>query len=281
MINAITVLRSMRYICALALLFINTSAKIEAADLDISAAVANTSSSPYVYNPYVDMELWDILTPYFLPEHFPEKAALDRIFSKRRVLSSVESMRKAGFLIISPTDKIIVARHYKLPGFLIKVYLDPLSIGEWIWWKKRIDGARLIQAGINQHGYQGFMKTPRKWIYPLPADPGPKEGHNRRNFILVVEDVEPLSPHKNHLAYKNKMTPDILNALYNLLTENLLIDSVYADNTPFCKDGKIAFLDTEHAQDLTQPLPLSAVGNFLSTEMRDYWIQMIQTGGPH
>lgn len=233
-------------------------------------------------NPHVDPILWQELTPYFLPADCREKAILDEIFSKRRVLSSVKSMRKAGFnLVTRPEEKILVARHPKLKGYLIKVYLDSMNIQEWYWWRKRIEGVKVIQASIERHGYQGIMKTPKKWIYPLPAEPSPKPEHTRRNFILVVQDIDILHDIYNRSAYKKKMTPQLLDALYTVITENLLIDAVYADNTSFCRDGRLAFIDTEHAQDRTQPVPLSAVGQYLSKEMRAYWEQLIVHGLPH
>ena len=111
------------------------------------------AADPYVRNPYVDPGLWDELTPYFLPDHFPEKKLLDEIFSKRRVLKSVKEMLKAEFLLITdPKEHIIVALHHKIPGFLIKVYLDTSPTDEWFWWKKRIDGANTIRDAIERHG---------------------------------------------------------------------------------------------------------------------------------
>lgn len=240
------------------------------------------NANAYERSPNVSLELWEQLTPYFLPEDSPEREALDEIFAKHRVLKSEKAMRKAGFLIISPTDKIIVARHHKIKGFLVKVYIDNKSTeDETYWWLKRASGARAVRECIYRHGFQDFMKVPQKWIYPLPLAPLLKDGKKHRHFILVVEDVFPLNQEKNRRAYKRRMTPKILDALYILLKENFLIDSVYADNTPFCKDGKIAFLDTEHAFDHTRPVPFSTVGDFLSSDMVAYWEQLLNHGGPH
>lgn len=236
----------------------------------------------YVQNPYVSEELWNTLFPYFLPEHFPEKTALDRIFSKRGVLNSFKSMTKAGFIIITNSkDKIVVAKHPYLKGYLIKAYTEDKEILDWYWWKKRIDGIQVIQEKITQYGFQGIMKTPKKWIYPLPPEPFPKGNQaHRKNFILIVQDMDILDNKKNLKAYQTKMTPQILDAFYILLTELLLIDSIYADNTPFCKDGKMAFIDSEHILDTTQPLHLTKVASYLSPEMYKYWEQLIVNGGP-
>lgn len=239
-------------------------------------------STEYVRNPYVSEELWNALSPYFLPENSPEKAALDSIFTKRRVLSSIKSMYKSGFnLITNHNDKIIVARHPYLKGYLIKAYTDDMPYPDWYWWKKRIDGINAIQTKIVESGYQGIMKTPRKWIYPLPAEPSPKvPTPDRKNFILVVEEMDILDYKKNKKAYKNQMTPQILDAFYIVLSDLRLIDSVYSDNTPFCKDGRLAFVDSEHSLDTTRPVPLSNVAQYLSPEMYSYWEQLIIRGGP-
>jgi hypothetical protein len=235
------------------------------------------TANDYARNPYVDPGLWDELTPYFFPADFPEKELFDKIFAKRRVLKSVKEMHKAEFLVITdPKDKIIVARHHKIPDFLIKVYLDTSPTHEWYWWKKRIDGANTIREAIERHGYGSIMKVPRKWMYPLPAEPSPKdkEGIYRKDFVLVVEDMHILSWKKNRKAYKKRITKEHLKALYTLINECGLLDSVYADNIPFCKDGKIAFLDTEHSLN-EPPFPMTHVGQYLNDEMVGYWEQLL------
>lgn len=238
-----------------------------------------TTYTPYERNPHVSDEAWNTMKPYFFPASRPEKAELDKIFSKRRVLNSLRDMEKAGFTIITnPKDKIIVAKHPKLKGLLVKVYLDAQNTVDWGWWKKRIDGVRIIQESICRHGYRRLMKTPRKWVYPLPAEPSPTQGSYRKNFVLIVEKMDILDSDKNRIAYKEKMTPALLDALYTIIMENLLIDSVYCDNTPFCKDGRLAFIDTEHVQDRSKPVPLWTIGKYLSKRMYAYWEQLIQHG---
>lgn len=241
-----------------------------------------TISTQYVQNPYVSEVLWNTLSPYFLPEHFPEKAALDRIFSQRRVLSSIKSMYKSGFnLLTKPDDKIVVARHPHLKGYLIKAYTDEMNFPDWYWWKKRIDGMRAIQNAIIENGFQGIMKAPKKWIYPLPPEPQANEkAPYPKYFILVVEEMDILNFKKNRKAYKKQMTPEILDAYYTMLTSLLLIDSVYADNTIFCRDGRLAFVDSEHSLDTTMPVPITLVAQYLSPEMHAYWEQLIVNGGP-
>ena len=241
----------------------------------------NKQACSYVQNPIVNPAIWDTLVPYFLPESFPEKAVLDRIFRKRPVLTSINEMHKAGFIIITKAkEDLIVAWHPKLKGYLIKVYLDTCEANEWWWWKRRIDGAHIIQASIDAHGYQDFMKVPLKWIYPLPANAPSQMTEGKKNFILVVEEMKILNYEDNRKAYKTQMTPRILDAFYTILTENVLQGSVYDRNVPFCKDGKLTFLDTEHHFDYGRPLPIENVGRYLNDEMRNYWQKLIEQGGP-
>lgn len=240
----------------------------------------DTPPTPYVRNPNVSEELWNTLAPYFLPERFPEKAALDYIFSLRRVLSSHKSMQKSGFIVLTnPNDKIVVARHPYLKGYLIKAYTDQMELPDWYWWKKRIDGIHVIREHITLYGYEGIMKAPRKWIYPVPPIPMPKAGAPYpKNFILVVEEMDILDAKKNKKAYRSRMTPEILDAFYTMLTSLKLIDSVYADNTPFCKDGRLAFVDSEHSLCTNRPVPLIVVKDYLSPTMQAYWEYLMHHG---
>jgi len=238
----------------------------------------------YERSPFISEEVWNEYEPYFLPEDMPEKEALDRIFHKKRVLSSIESLRKAGFLIVKKSAKIIVVRHASLRGYLLKVFLDkPGKLAEMggdeaPWLKRRIDGAKVIQDAINLHGYQNIMKVPKKWLYPLPADPPPKQEENRRNFVLLVEDMHALSVYKNRIAYRERMTPELTLALYTMIKENKLYDSIHPGNVPFCKDGKLAFLDTEYYNFDLLPISYFILSQFLSTGIRDYWQQLVDQG---
>lgn len=233
------------------------------------------ATAEYIRPAHVSEEAWNTLSPYFLPETFPEKAILDEVFSKRRVLKSIKSMIKSGFFILTdPKDKIIVAKHINIKKYLIKVYLDGMPIAEWDCWRRRLRGVQVIQEAIERHGFQNIMKTPKKWVYPLPPSPLPPE-QDGKNFILVVEEIDILKDRKNRAAYKKKMTPEILEAFYLMLTEYRLLDSVYADNTPFCKDGRMAFIDTEWTGSKRQTMPLSAVAQYLSAEMLPYWQELV------
>jgi hypothetical protein len=120
------------------------------------------------------------------------------------------------------------------------------DVMDWAKFKLRIRGARAIQVAINSHGYANLLKTPKKWIYPLPVEPAPAAGSFRQNFILVYEDMNAISVSKNKAKWKSAaMTRKLFKAIYEVVKEVGLIDCVYAFNMPFSTDGRVAFVDTE------------------------------------
>ena len=210
---------------------------------------------------------------YLMPDNHPAKKALDTIFSPAYALASPQSMKRAGFFLRLRSDprKLIAAKHPFLPDYIIKAYLDTHSEidEEWKYLVDRIIGARIIQESIEDNHYNHLMKVPKKWIYALP-NPG------RRKYVLVAENMNLMSPAKNAACYLKKMNKERLAALFVLLKENLLIDSVYISNIPFCTDGKIAFIDTEHFHTMAKPVPYEMLLPKLSREMQDYWNTLIR-----
>lgn len=235
--------------------------------------------NPYPYNPLVAWDVWQSLEPYFLPSTHPIKPKLDRLFKKRVTLTK-ETFEKAGFDKIklrNPTN-IVVGKHPDLQGYLVKAYLDyqPVPV-DWWNWARRITGALAIQECLHQHGFSGFC-VPRKWIYPLPDPIVPdRTGFCRKNFILIVEDMHILDHEETLKGYKKKMTKQKLKALYTILTEVGLIDSVFPSNVPFTTQGKMAFIDTEHHH--LQPVPYIRLKPYLSSTMQEYWQLLIDTNG--
>ncbi len=246
---------------------------------ELDADATSGHGYKYVKNPYVSERDWNELQPYFLPDNHPAKVVLDRAFQKYRTLKSVSAIKKAGFKPLrKPVNDLVVARHPKMKGYLIKAYIDTVDIDERYWLQRRAAGARQVQECIDRHGYNKIMKAPQKWIYPLQPEPSPDDQKRvwRKDFILVVEDMQPLEKKKNKEAYKTRVTPEILDALYIVLQENLLVDSFYLPNISFCKDGRIAFLDTEYFNDDSRPMKYWKLAQYLSPDMHAYWDQVIQ-----
>lgn len=208
---------------------------------------------------------WKEVAPRLLPEDHPIKKRLDRILAKSRVMRNQITFIQSGFDFYKPRTKsnAIVAKHRKLKGYVIKAFLEDQPVeSEWHNWLDRAKGAELAAEVIEKKGYHGHLKAPKKWIYMLP---NPKD----RLCILVCEDMDVLKHHKNEKAWKRDMTKAKLDALYDVLETAGLFDSVYIDNTPFCKDGKLAFVDTEHHS--KWPVRYDKLDGRLSGGMSKYW----------
>ncbi len=231
------------------------------------------SHSNYPYNEQVPLEIWNVLEPYFLPINHPIKPRLDYIF-KKRVTASKQTFEKAGFKPIyerKPTN-IIIGKHALLKGYILKLFLDTQpKWAEWKNWIDRIEGSRVIKEAIKVNKLK-YFDVPKKWIYPLPKN-SDLDYPNAKHFILVVEDMGLLSGAENKKAFKEKMTTKMLNELFLLLSTCGLLDSVYIDNIPFNKSGKICFIDTEHYQ--KWPVPYEKLSGAFSSKMQEQWKKLI------
>lgn len=245
----------------------------------------SVASAAYARSPYISEEAWREVQEYLLPVDHPIKPALDRIFRESRVTASHEAMEDADFSFDIPRGdrRLTAAKHSKLKGYLVKTFLDTQNTAneEWKIWIHRIKGAKIIQESIEKHGFEHLLKVPKKWIYPLPADPSPAPGTPyRQNFVMIVEDMHILNVVKSKDKFMKALDKEFMDALYVVIKENLLIDSIYIDNIPFCSDGKIAFIDTEHYRTDIKPLKLHRMTKYFSPIMQEYWIKVMKHGGP-
>lgn len=216
------------------------------------------------------------LQSYLLSPEHPLKAKLDAIFTKSRVLLSVETMKQAGFKPVIPRKftRLIVSTHPDLKGYIVKVYLDTQrrykQKPEYFWWKKRIEGAKAITAFIEKKGLSHLYKVPKKWIYQLPEFPPAPLEFEAKNTILVEEDMDLLSAEDNKHRWKSEaITVPLLSSLQLILTEIGLRDCCKIDNIPFAKDGRIAFIDTQ-SFNAGKP-PLKRLKKFLGEKQKVWW----------
>lgn len=230
----------------------------------------------YTATPQVK-HVWDDLKPYFLPEDHPIKAKLDQIFSKQRASYSKNSLQLSGFKFRNPKKilRVVVARHEKIKGYLLKIYTDDQPfLGEWVDMKNRILGAYYTQQAIDRHGYNKLFKVPKKWIYPLPPEPAAPQGCYQKHFILVVEDMKILGLEKNYYFYRSiAMTEEIMKAIFTICKEVGLSDSLFPPNIPFSKDHKLAFVDTQHFHHW--PIKIDRLIPYLHPLGQKYWIELI------
>jgi hypothetical protein len=252
--------------------------------LFISSILYLSFIEAYIQPKSVSQEVWKKLSPYFLPEDHEAKAALDDIFFSSRATLSIKSMKHAGFIDPKPRKwtHVIVCTHPNLPGYVIKTYLDSQryfnKIFEYEHWLNRIQGVKLIEHEISKHCWENMFKVPKKWIYPLPENPSPPKEFDRKNFILIEEDMNIVDRGANEMTWQSDViTTDLLDNLYALLEEIGLHDCAKPDNAPFSMDGKIAFIDTEDHSNW--PVTYSKLTHFLSPQMKIYWKWLIENKG--
>lgn len=239
-------------------------------------------TSGYVRNPLISEDVWEKLTPYFLPRRHPIRSKLDSLFKKRISLSS-KTLKDAGFLSpkARPHSHLVCSKHPKLEGYLLKIYTDDYpEVDEWKLLMKRINGLIATKASIKRHGYEKMLTVPRKWIYPLPEKAVPPEGYFRKYFILVVEDMNIEKKRDNYALWKGPaLTKARMDAIYTVINEVGLCDCVYPFNVPFCKYSmKLAFIDTEDNQ--CGPVNFRILLKYLRPEMQTYLQELINNGGP-
>jgi hypothetical protein len=227
---------------------------------------------------YKRIKLW------LLPKSHALKPALDTIFQQQRVTQNALSLKEAGFSTLFKQKRsfILVAFHPKLPGHLLKVYLDTelrLKRGEphWEWFARRCQGASQVRNAITRFKLTYFT-VPNKFIYPLPKNPSPPLDalHDRKFCVLLVENMNLVSKEENLEAWKTKITKKHLNELY-IIISFAKGSSYRADNIAYSKNGKFSFIDTEYP---TGGPDFHNIVPYLSLEMKAYWDKLVRNGGP-
>lgn len=212
---------------------------------------------------------------HLIPQEHRVKKALDKLFSKSRFINSIKKMKKAGFKVIKRQPSgMVVARHSEIKGYVIKTFLDGEPIPDWLCFAKRAEGANLIREWIANNNGGSYLKVPKKWLYIIPEYSRKKEGIYYMGFLLVAQDMKPLGSRANRQAFYKRPNEQTVQLLHDILLQNRLIDSIYIDNIPYCDDGKIAFLDTEHYQTNRKRVKLELLIRFFSPSMQNRWRQL-------
>ena len=247
--------------------------------LHIISLICFLFSVAYAYekNPHVSPDDWEKVSPYFLPEDHPIKPKLDILFSQRITLDS-QSLKKAGFESPEPQkfSKTIVTKHKKFKGYYFKLFTDDQDIDDAQKLYARALGAERVKNCLDRNQLHHLCKVPKKWIYPLPEYPAPANHLYRKNFILIAEDMKVYSKKLSRKKWKsNLVTTELLDAVYIIIQEEGLKDSINAFNMPFSRvDHKIAFIDLEETHEW--PVRFKRLTPYLSSEMARYWSALIK-----
>lgn len=231
-------------------------------------------------------EAWTAVQPYLLPADKTIKKVLDRIFRASRVVADRDSLIAAGFTL-TPNQglHVVVAFHNDIKGYLVKVVLDKYDFNnegkgeDWQQWIQRIEGEKIIRKGISDLGYKDIFKVPRQWIYPLPNGPQctDDEDYYPKSFIFIVEDMKLESKEKNAKYYR-RLEKWEMDAIFKITTKYGLSDCCNRNNLPLCKDGRLAFVDTETYN--RWPVNYHQMLQYLSDSGKAYWKKLRDQGGP-
>lgn len=234
-------------------------------------------------NPYLSPRARESIKPHLLPLKHKERSFLDSIFLKTRVTVDEETFCQAGFVIIAkrPRSYICVAKHPKMPKYLVKVYLDTelnkkFNKKSWEWLVRRCEGANQIREVIRKHHIRHFV-VPRKWIYCLPPDPSPPEDHlhTRHLAILLVERMNLASKRRNYHAWSHYITEEHLNELFEIISR-AKGSSYRPDNIAYLQNDQFAFIDTEYP---ARGPDFNSIRRYLNDEMRNYWDNLVINAG--
>lgn len=216
---------------------------------------------------------------YLLPPDNHYKNSIETIFSKATSDLTFDTINSLGFKIMNNSGGlyIFVAKHPAVPGFVFKFFkYGQFDEIDWRYWIKRIQGAKLIQKGIDQFGYQNIFMVPKKWLYKTYATQV-IDGKQYPAYILIAEDMALEKSSKNQELWYHRPKEQVLIALHKMLKTYGLRDSSHIENIPYSKNGKIAFVDTESFY--TWPVYYRPLLQFLSAKNRKIWKDLVKKGG--
>lgn len=227
--------------------------------------------------------VWAAVEPYLLPDDHKTWKFFDKLFSRYsfRVIESPESLKKAGFKETGTrhTQNFHVMKHKKLKGWLLKIYTDD-AVGETDWqhFVYRCQGAQAARESIEANNAKKLFKAPKKFIVPLPDQPEPRPGLQKKYFVLLVEDMNLVSKKRSYHYWQSRITAHFLDYFWRIVTTAGLSDSFYIDNCAWSKDGRVAFVDTEHYH--KWPIFYPKLFEHLSPHMKKHWSLLIDQKGP-
>ena len=216
------------------------------------------------------------MNSYLLPSTHPARDALGILFGRPGVIDNDGTFHAAGFEIRFKKSRSLmrVAAHPALPNYLFKVYFVDERQGErektrgWRGFARRCQNAERIYNIIRQNGLR-YFQVPRKWQVLLPT-PHPACDPNDHPVILVAERQELLSRNENEHAWRNAIVEHHLDELYTII-HGAGGASYRPDNICLTKQGKFAFIDTEHTGDQRD---YETISQYLAPRMREYWLAL-------
>lgn len=211
-----------------------------------------------------------------LPYDLSVGKLLEMLFHRSDVIDNETAFIEAGFEIRRKKARSLmrVATHPLLPGYVFKVFFVDERTCErekscgWKSFAVRCNQAERIRRVIHGGDFQHF-KVPRKWLFHTP--PHPACDADDQPSILVAEFQDLLLREDNERAWRHSIMEAHLDELYAII-ERAGGASYRPDNIRLTREGRFAFIDTEHSSgehDYDSILP------YLSSRMGRYWSKLV------
>lgn len=188
---------------------------------------------------YQNQELYQ---QWLLPENHPLHAILPTYFTSSILFDGPEILTKHGFAVNKRIhQKMMVFTHPNIPGYIFKRFQNSVpyfdQVGKYLI---RLKGAEKVRAVISENRLSHIV-VPQKWLYRLP--------YSDDEYLVIAEkfDICPGDDAKDgeNVQRYRTMSLDVLRELC-IAMKALGGCDAWPRNQPFTRDGKIAFIDTEH-----------------------------------
>lgn len=220
---------------------------------------------------------------WLLPETHPIYPVLENLFPSREMFDSFETLEYLGFSSKAPAEgtcswSILVLAHPLIEGYIIKKYPNHVdSKRQLVKYLRRLQGAATISQYIKEHELEHIV-VPEKWLYRLPDYfNDPVTGFP--GYLVIAEEFD-LCPGGDWggetLKKYQKMKEPVMRELCAILHDLRGCDAS-PQNQPFTRDGKIAFIDTEHLGRMPQDFMTRLIKDInpsLQSKAREIWDQL-------
>jgi hypothetical protein len=218
------------------------------------------------------------MSVHLLPPTHPARAVLEALFRCSSVIDDEAAFCEVGFKIYVKKSRSLmrVATHPALKKYLFKVFFvneqhcEREKLRGWSGFAIRCEGAQRIRRIIQERGIRNFQ-VPHKWLFYPPHHPSCSL--DDQPVILVAEYQDLLPRKENEDAWLNTVTEPHLDELYTII-QGAGGASYRPDNIPLTKQGKFAFIDTEHSSEARD---CESISPYLAPQMRRYWSDLIQS----
>lgn len=200
---------------------------------------------------HLDSERLEIIRPYIaqdsidewlLPKGHALHKRLKKLFDDSRIFDSPQDLREAGFDVNKRVHKkLMVFTHPDVPEYIFKKFQNGVLRSEQLEkYIVRLKGAKAVREAIKEHNLSTIV-VPNKWLYRLP--------NSRKSYLVVAEKFDICfgddEPNGENVQRYRTMSYKTLNELCTIMKVLGGCDA-WPRNQPFTKQGKIAFIDTEH-----------------------------------